>query len=168
MDMVPRDMDISYTEVEQKNPKPPARRSAKPEYSYSRLDRRRRQGKSDKAAGPSYAIHDTSTKKTIGDTRTEMLYLAIDKETTDAFNEFWNSISTLSLDHFSSPIPNDKKQEWLQSFPKSLQKKRNRDLEFIHLVSQICVGGPCGAGSWEQLFLEPELRRGVVCGIIWR
>jgi hypothetical protein len=168
MDMVPGVMDIGYTEVEQKKPKTPARRTTKPEYSYPRLDRRRKQGKPDNAAGPSYAIHDTSTEEIIGDTRAEMPYLAIDKEITDAFNELWNSINTLSLGHFSSPILNDKKQEWLQSFPKSLQKKRKRDLEFVHLVNQICVGGPCGVGSWEELFLEPELRRGVVCGIIWR
>lgn len=135
-------------------------------YSYPRLDRKR--GSHDDAAGPNYAIQDAVTKEVTGDTRAEMPYLNTDKEITNLFDELWNSIDTLSKEYFSEVIPDDQKQKWLQSIPKSLSRKRAQDLEFVQLVDQVTVGGPCGVGSWEHIFLEPELRRGVVCGVIWR
>jgi hypothetical protein len=136
-------------------------------HSYPRLGYRR--GKTqDNAAGPSYALHDPVTKEIVGDARAKMQYLTTDNEITNLFNDLWNSIDTLSKDHFSNVIPNDQKQKWLQSFPKSLTRNRKQDLEFVSQVNQITVGGPCGIGSWEQILLEPELRRGLVCGIIWK
>lgn len=135
-------------------------------YSFPRVDRKR--GRLDEAAGTSYAVHDSTTKEIAGDSRAEMSYLASDKKIADLFNDLWNSIDSLSRDHFSDIIPDTQKQKWLLSIPKSLHPKCAQDCEFVHLVTQITVGGPCGIGSWEEIFLEPELRRGLVCGIIWR
>lgn len=135
-------------------------------YSFPRIDRKR--VRKDEAAGSSYAIHDSIAKEVAGDSRAEMPYLSSDKEITDLFNDLWNSIDTLSRNYFSDVIPDAERQEWLGSIPKRLNPERAEDREFVHLVAQITVGGPCGIGSWEQIFLEPELRRGLVCGIIWR
>ncbi|KAE9968590.1 hypothetical protein EG328_007484 [Venturia inaequalis] len=135
-------------------------------FSFPRIDRKR--GRPDEAEGPSYALHDSTTTEVAGDSRAEMSYLSRDKEIADLFNDLWNSVDTLSSGHFSDAIPDAEKQNWLLSVPKMLHPKRAQDCEFVDLVAQIAVGGPCGIGSWEQIFLEPELRRGLVCGIIWR
>ncbi|QDS70636.1 hypothetical protein FKW77_000781 [Venturia effusa] len=135
-------------------------------FSHPRVDRKR--GRQDGAAGSCYAIYETATKEVAGDSRADMPYLASDKKIADWFNGLWNSIDTLSRDSFSYMIPDAQKQRWLRSIPSRLRPERSQDREFVHLMAQIAVGGPCGSASWKQILLEPELRRGIVCGIIWR
>ncbi|TLD38858.1 Chitin synthase 8 [Venturia nashicola] len=135
-------------------------------YSFARIDRK--QGRQDEAAGTSYAVHDSTTKEVAGDTRAEMPYLASDGEIAGLFNDLWSSVDFLSRNYFSDVIPDAEKQKWLKSIPKRLHPKRALDCDFVDLVAQITVRGPCGIGSWEQIFLEPDLRRGLICGIVWK
>jgi hypothetical protein len=119
-------------------------------------------GKEDRAAGPSYAIRDLKSGEITGDMRAKMPYVKRDEEMEWELFLLWERIYNIVNKYFDYGIEDKDKGLWLRSLAIRFSN------EFVRFAGFIADGGPCGTAGWEEIFLELELRKALVCGVIWK
>ncbi|OCK85905.1 hypothetical protein K432DRAFT_250567, partial [Lepidopterella palustris CBS 459.81] len=91
----------------------------------------------------------------------EPAYVELHAEVRDELWKIMWEVEDLAKQHFSFAIPANKVDE---RFSKMCTEYMTPELQLI--VDCVAVGGPNAEEGWKELFVDPELRQALVCGIV--